>query len=71
MKNLIFVILAVVALFCASLTLNTNANASVKSNISQFAEPYYVKVVVGDAIYIYEYDGPGGKLVNVWIESLD
>jgi hypothetical protein len=67
MKNLLITILALVTLFFASLTLTSSASATTV----KLAVPYYERVVVGDIIYIYEYDGPGGKLVNVWVEGND
>lgn len=68
MKNLLIAILTFVTLFFASLTLTSNANAST----GKLADPYYERVVLDDGtVIIYEYDGPGGKMVNVWIEGQD
>jgi hypothetical protein len=73
MKNLILAIFASLALFCATFTVNTNTLANTNSQVNVMTpedEYTYVRVYDGGVWYIYVY-GPGGKLVNVFVESLE
>ena len=72
MKNLILAIFASMALLCA--TFSTSAIAKTESEVNILApqdNPHYVVVYQNGCIITYEYDGPGGKLVNVYVESLE
>jgi len=70
MKNLILTIIAFLAFFAASLTLNSST-VSAKTEASFTSDPYVVVVYQPNIKITYEYDGPGGKLVNVVIEHID
>ena len=73
MKNLILTIVAFLAFFAASFTLNTSTvNAKTETTVTYTAnEPYYVVVYDGNFKITYEYDGPGGRLINIAIEHVD
>ena len=76
MKNLLISIIVFLSFFCVSLYFNTNAVANTKSGEVLTIPPdnpyYEIKEIAnGKKRLIFEYDGPGGKLVNVWVESND
>ena len=62
MKKLILVIIALVTMFAASLTFNSNR---------AYCDPVEVVVFQPHVKIIMQYDGPGGKLVSVLIEHVD
>jgi len=67
MKNLILSIFIFLTFLVASLTIDPG---TVKAN-DVLDYPYYEVVINGNVKITYEYDGPGGKLVNVMIEHID
>jgi hypothetical protein len=73
MKNLTITIFAFLAFFAASFTMNTSTvNAKTDAVVtSTINNPYYVVVYQGNIKITYEYDGPGGRIVNVMIEHVD
>ncbi len=73
MKNLILTLFVFLALFAASFTLNTSTvNAKTDAIVtSPTTDPYYVVVYQNGFKITYEYDGPGGRLINIAIESVD
>jgi hypothetical protein len=66
MKNLLLAVIVFLSFFVASLTINTG---TVSANVTD--PPYHETVIQGNIKIIFEYDGPGGKLVNIVIEHID
>jgi len=73
MKNLILTIIVFLAFFAVSFTINTGTvNAETVATVTcTDNEPYYVVVYHTNVKITFEYDGPGGKLINVMIEHID
>jgi hypothetical protein len=73
MKNLILAIIVFFAFFTVSFTINTGTvNAKTEATVtSPGNDPYYVVVYHPQVKITFEYDGPGGKLINIAIEHLD
>ena len=73
MKNLILTIIAFLAFFAASFTLNASTvNAKTQAEATYTANvPYYVVVHHPHVKITFEYDGPGGRLINIAIEHVD
>jgi len=70
MKNLIIAIFASMALLCATFSTSAVAKTS-EINILVPQDDYtYVRVFENGVWLVYVY-GPGGKLVNVFVESLE
>lgn len=67
MKNLILSIFIFLTFLVASLTVNSGtANA-----VNVLDDPYYEVIINNHVKITFEYDGPGGKLINVMIEHID
>jgi hypothetical protein len=74
MKNVIITIILAISLLCASLIFGTNAVADTKNKVILTIpeDPVYViKELPNGKRIIFEYDGPGGKIINVWVEGND